>query len=473
MNKDSENKLLISSSIWYTFSGFASKGIVFLMLPFYVRLLTKAEYGDFSNFLSWLLLFSNVLFMNLNLHVIKEINDRHDDYNKIIINTYYAALSVALVVIIPILLFNSHFQALTKMSPFQVTLLVLYLLLIPLFDLCTAGFRARFQLKAYVVANLLVAVVTAALSITLLLLFSQSRLKAFTFGQVIPGMLFGFCYLLVLLKNDWRPLRLEIKKALSRGIPMLPHLLGVILLSQIDRIMIRRMVDLEAVANYALALNVSIILTTLSNSLNHAFVPWLNKQLKKGDEESIRKPASIQIMVFSLLIIFVILVAPELILLWGGKSYEESIMLLPPVLVSVACTHIYTLYLNIEYYMESRRVIALGTAIAALFNIVTNAVFIQLFGYQAAAYTTLASNLLLMLLHYLAVRRLKKEYLISSKVAWGSIAVLLILVFPALILYQHSLLRYGLIGLFMLVSACFVYRQRAVIWGFLHGKKTL
>ena len=48
------SKDVINSSIWYTISNFLVKGIGFITIPVFARLMTKQEMGDYSNFLVWL-----------------------------------------------------------------------------------------------------------------------------------------------------------------------------------------------------------------------------------------------------------------------------------------------------------------------------------------------------------------------------------------------------------------------------------
>ena len=47
------NNKVIKAGTWYTISNFLIKGISFVTLPIFARLLTKDELGQFSNITAW------------------------------------------------------------------------------------------------------------------------------------------------------------------------------------------------------------------------------------------------------------------------------------------------------------------------------------------------------------------------------------------------------------------------------------
>ena len=47
------NNKVVKAGTWYTISNFLIKGISFVTLPIFARLLTKGELGQFSNITAW------------------------------------------------------------------------------------------------------------------------------------------------------------------------------------------------------------------------------------------------------------------------------------------------------------------------------------------------------------------------------------------------------------------------------------
>ena len=52
--QESINKRALKAGIWYTICNFAIRGINFITTPFFTRLISKSDYGLYSNYASWL-----------------------------------------------------------------------------------------------------------------------------------------------------------------------------------------------------------------------------------------------------------------------------------------------------------------------------------------------------------------------------------------------------------------------------------
>ncbi len=71
---------------------------------------------------------------------------------------------------------------------------------------------------------------------------------------------------------------------------------------------------------------------------------------------------------------------------------------------------LYSLPANFEFYLKKTYYISLGTTAAALINIVLNVWFIPIFGYVAAAWTTLISYIFFFVFHLIIANRLSKTF---------------------------------------------------------------
>ena len=86
---------------------------------------------------------------------------------------------------------------------------------------------------------------------------------------------------------------------------------------------------------------------------------------------------------------------------WEGRY------IIPPIVLANLVTFIYTFYVDVEHFHKKTLLIAFNTTIAAVCNIVLNFIFIPAFGYAAAAYTTVVSYGLSLIMHYIAARKLE------------------------------------------------------------------
>ena len=172
--------------------------------------------------------------------------------------------------------------------------------------------------------------------------------------------------------------------------------------------MITYMIGSEANAIYSLAYSCGMIISVLFTSMNQAWVPWLFEKLHEEDHMTVKKVSKLYLAVFMIMLEGAVLLAPELMLIMGGRSYEEATVLVAPIMLGYGFKFAYTFYVNIEQYEKKTYFISVGTIAAAVINIVLNLIFLPRYGYAAAAYTTLAGYVILMVLHLIFCRSILK-----------------------------------------------------------------
>lgn len=153
---------------------------------------------------------------------------------------------------------------------------------------------------------------------------------------------------------------------------------------------------------------------------------------------------------------FIMLLAPEVIYIMGGRKYAEAVYIIPPVIASVYFTFIYNILVMLEMYYEKVLNIMTVSIICAILNIVTNYIFIPLFGYVAAGYTTLLCYMIFCITHYYLVKKICIEKYEGQSVLGGkflltvSICVLCVTGI-VLALYSFSIIRYVIVIAIMAV----------------------
>ena len=125
---------------------------------------------------------------------------------------------------------------------------------------------------------------------------------------------------------------------------------------------------------------------------------------------------------------------------------------------------IYSLYVNIEFYHKKQKNIAIGTIIAAIINIVLNFVFIPIFGYVVAAYTTLIGYFCLLIIHFLFVRKMKCTNWYDTKffMKVSIFAICSVVLFN--ILYKYSAIRYIVIIIVVFLFGILSFKNRKLIF---------
>ena len=234
------------------------------------------------------------------------------------------------------------------------------------------------------------------------------------------------------------------------------------ILGQCDKLVIQRLIGNEAVAYYNIGYTCALVISMLSNSVNGAMSPWLFEQLDKKKYSTIKKVNRFYVGIFVFITVGLLLISPEIIWIMGGEQYSEATTVLMPVMAGCCCNFIYTLYVNVENYLKKPGIISVGTTLVAIINITLNFIFVKIYGYKAAAYTTLFSYFILLLYHFTVVKKYKYAHIYDNKLnilcAIGICAFGLIVC----ITYQ-SILRYILLAIYVSIVAMILLKYGSVM----------
>ena len=113
--------------------------------------------------------------------------------------------------------------------------------------------------------------------------------------------------------------------------------------------------------------------------------------------------------------------------------------MIPPVALGTLAQYFYTNYVNVELFYKKTPIIAMSSILAASVNYVLNYLMIPRFGYIAAAYTTLASYIVLMLFHYIAVNHVLKEKVYSNMFMFSAMIICSVLGIAMCLLYGDGI----------------------------------
>lgn len=402
---EADNQKVMKSGVWYMIGNFFTQAIGYLLVPVFTRLLTKSDFGYYNNFVSWLSLLSCVTGMGAHASLIRA----RYDYKKTL-NSYVASIllinmiNTLLIYGIAGLFYEQVLEALC-MPPMYLHLLFAVLFVYPALTTFQMLQRLMYHYRLSVVVSVLTCIMSAILSLGLVW-FMSDRLLGRVLGQMIPLLLVNIVLILFYFFKAGRLYKEQFVYILRVSLPFVPHLLGMQIMSVMDKTMITHFWGAEKNAVYSLSVSCVAISAILFQAMNNAFSPWLGECLHEKRYQDIRKFHYRYVFLFLCGILALLLVAPEIILIAGGKAYMDAFLTLPPLLFGVLCQFLYTLYVNIEQYEKKTIPMAIATSIAAAANFFLNWWLIPAFGYSAAAYTTAASYFLLLLLHYFVVRKM-------------------------------------------------------------------
>ena len=464
----------LKSGVWYTFSNFLLKGIGIITIPIFTRILTKAEYGLYNNFISWKSIMSVFITLNLSVTLGNAKYDFKEKFDEYILSVLMLSSLSVVVWNVIINCFQSFFSDLFGMDYIYINAMMIYLFFTPVIEMFQARERFSFEYKKSVLISIIVALTTSILSVILVMLL-QNKLSGKIFGEIIPTVLIGFVLYIFFLKKGKRIVFLYWKYALKIGLPYIPHTLSLIVLSSMDRTMIRKWCGAEDTAMYSIAYTCTMIISLLINSIGSAYGPWLAEKLYGKNYKTIRSYSKLYMIAFASFIPIVMLIAPELLLILGGWDYLGAMYVIPPVAMGCVCQFIYTIFGAVEQLEKKTIGMAFASVSAALLNYILNCIFIPRWGYISAAYTTLVGYIWLMIVYLFMVWKIGLRQVYSYRFVLFLAAILFLCMAIANILYANTILRYlFLLGyLFIMLFVCFKNRYFiAKVFNMIKGKST-
>lgn len=443
----------IKASMWFLICGFMQKGISMLTTPVFTRLMTDIEYGRYSIYQSWLGIAEIIITLNLAAGVYtRGLIKNEADQDRF--SSSMVGLSTTLVLIWSVIYWLLHKQInqLTDLNGFLMTAMLVETWAHAAYQFWSNRERVNYRYKKLVVITIIYVILRPLVGIVFVMMAdiqyqTEARVLSMTLTNVL---IFSFLYVSIMRKGKkWFDKDYWLY-ALKFNIPLLPHYLAQVVLSQSDRIMINEYCGPTEAAYYSVAYTLAMVLQILNTSVSATMNPWIYKSIKRRD---FRKIAKVSYCVLALIVgmnLLAMLLAPELLGILAPQSYQAALGVVPPVMVSVYFMFLYNLFATFEYYYEKTHYAAIATVSGAVINVVLNAVFIPRCGFIAAGYTTLVCYVLYAVAHYFFMKKVNRKCMNGIKVydcriisAFG--AVLLIGARLISLLYRWLMIRYGIL----------------------------
>lgn len=211
--------------------------------------------------------------------------------------------------------------------------------------------------------------------------------------------------------------------------------------------MIGRLVNNSAVGIYGTLYTVSSLSLLVWQAINASFVPYLFQNIEQKNH-NIKKISNMLLEAYAVIAVLLTFFAPEIVKILATEEYYEAIYIMPSIAAGVFFTSYANLYSNIAVYYKKTKYVMYPAIVAAGINLVLNYIFIKLFGYMAAAYTTLFSYIVLALLQAVWSNKVCREnentindIYDNKKLFILAVATTVVTLF-AIPLYSNTMLRY-------------------------------
>jgi O-antigen/teichoic acid export membrane protein len=410
-----ENIEFLSHSKNYFSAEVLTKALAFISIPVFTRLLLPSEYGLLAVFSSIVTIFTILLGLNIQGAVARYYYEKSNDFSKFISSNLIFVILFNIVAFLFLFLIKDFLANFFAIIPYLFILgIIVSSLGIP-FRMFLAYLQASKQSKKYSLISISKGIITLIVSIIWVYLLKENRYLGKVYSTLLITIIFSMYIIYNLIKISKFSFNNEhIKYSLKFGIPLIPHALSGFILTFFDRIIINQLSGASDTGLYSFAYNVGMIMNMAVMALNKSWVPLFYENLTKNSFEKINNLAYNYSKYIYLIAIVLILFAKEIVSIIADKKYHAALPIVPVIVVGYLGVFLYTLYGNYSFYRKKTVLISIATLSAGAINIGLNYWLIPIYGYVAAAYTTLVSYFFLFLFHFLNVKYVLKEKNIIS-----------------------------------------------------------
>lgn len=393
----------VRASLWFAVSNVLIRGISFITLPIFSRLLLPEEYGVIYVYQTWVGIISIFTTLGLWGGVFK-VAIVNFDVSKYKVVSAFQGLSTFVTVVIGTIclsLFRNDMARLLDISDILVVVLFIDILSMVPVIMWKVSEQFDYKYHAVVSLTLVTAIFVPLFSYIGILLFPGNKAEAKIIGGLLPQVIVAaFIFVKNIIRGKVFFDKILWKFGFSFNVVLIPHYLSTLVLGQSDRIMINKICGSADAGLYGMAYTFATLITLISNAIETSLTPHVYKAIKNND--TVKIPQQINGIVFILACLMALMVCfiPDVFMFVLPVTYYDAIWVFPPVITGTFFIFLYSIFGAVEFYYKENKFVTIASCIGAVLNVVLNYYFINIFGYIAAAYTTLICYILFALAHY-------------------------------------------------------------------------
>lgn len=386
--------------------------ISIITAPIFTRIMTTADYGTYSLYLSWVSIFSIIF----GIQTYGTLNNAKVDFdNKEYLNY---CTNIFLLSFIGNVVGGGVFIACYQYVEGIIGLPhdVLPSLIVSSCGVYMVSFVSKYLLiEKKAIQNLLISVIVAlVLSVGSIFLILHCAVRGYFARALVHSGTYLVAGLLIIFYFLSRT-RVKIhisywKYCLQLSLPLVIHNLSGVLLEQSDRIMLKSVAGESVVGIYSFCYTLAMPIVILINAMNSAWTPEYYLLMSADKKTEINQHYKRQMFLTTSICCGYILVVPEALKILATEEYWEGRPIISLVVISYFFRFLYLFPVNYEFYHKKTKYIAASTFVATLINICLNYILIPKYGMYGAAVATIVAYVFLFLIHEFMARKVIKNF---------------------------------------------------------------
>ena len=459
------NKKSISSVIiWQVMGKLIILVIAFFSTKIFTRMLTSDDYGQYSSFISWVSVIG--IFIGLQADgTIRIAKNKFvgKDYSRYCSSVLFLSLCMYLIIQILLIVFRKPLGILLKFPSWIIPLISIYSFTIFVVAFFSSKLEFDLKVEKKILLSVMIAVLSFFLSFYFVNSFSGFKYSGRIIGTLIPSVATSAFIIIIIFREG----RCMINKknwslCLNLSVPLMFHVGAAIIMSQSDIIMLKHYVNESETGIYGVVYSLSIILSSLWDAFNRAWVPYYNELKKQDDTARILSMSRGYRSLYSSITMCFLLCSPEIYKFIAAESYWAGLKVIPLIAFTYYIDFLWSFPENHEFYYENTKLISIATVVSAVINIILNILLIPRFHMVGAAVATVVSYFISFTIHDFCARFVIKRY----EYNWGFYILGIIPVVICCFIYYlgmpYVLLRWLLAVIIGAVALCRIIKQRSI-----------
>jgi O-antigen/teichoic acid export membrane protein len=424
-------------------------------------MLTKEEFSKFAIFQSWQAIFMVFATLNITSYATaKALVKYKDDQDNFITSAQSLTVILVFFVFGIYCMIKFVYGGFSQLPFWIMVLMFIDIISASVFTFWSQIERCAFRYKALVLVSIFTGLFSPGIALVFILYSDKIELNknwARILGWVIANGLIGLLLYIVNLRRSQSIFSAKYwRYCIGYCFPLIPHFLSAAFLQKIGQISVDRYTGGEKAGMFALANSLAMLMIVINDALTKSLVPWTYQKLAEGKYIEIKKPVNFILVMLAVADLTMVLIAPEVVRVFAGKSYMGAVYAIPPLVAVCYLGFLYNTYSNIEYYFEETKLVSAASIVAGVLVLMLNFTLVPRLGYIAAGYASLISYIIYVIMHYYFMRKTLKKHMEDRPVYDNSFIVKLTALFVVLVLCTPVLYSFMLIRYIILAGACFV-----------------
>ncbi len=393
------NKLL-SGSATYLVSNVANAAIPFALLPVLTRYMNPGEYGQVAMYQTLFAALAAIIGISVHGAAGVKYYDHDITPNELaqFIGACFQILcATTIIAFLACLAVLNPLAASLGLRPEWVLWTVIASSAGFIIQMRLGQWQVRGEAVKYGTLQTFQSLANAALSLILVVMLMQGaagRIDAQNWVLIASALL--ATYLLArdkLIVWSWRPE--YIREALRFGVPLIPHVAGIFLLSAVDRLVINSKLGVAQAGIYMVAVQLTMVMSLVFSAVNNAYAPWLYERLKRNntdEKQQIVRWTYLYFVVVLALAGLAFIIGPLAVTLIAGEQYRAAGKVIGWLALGQAFGGMYLMVTNYIFYSKRTGMLATTTIASGLFNLMLLFFLISRSGIVGAAMAFALSN---------------------------------------------------------------------------------